>query len=89
MIALMKTRGKSSTVRDLSDMRTDAVTLERWIFMLLLAVLGFMCSRELNRLSSSIETLANTQNNQMTLYQDLRLELREFKIEMRAKNDTP
>ena len=65
-------------------MKTDAVTIERWIFMLLLAVLGFMCSRELNRLSSSIETLANTQTNQMALYQDLRLELREFKIEIRA-----
>lgn len=65
-------------------MKTDAVTLERWIFMLLLAVLGFMCSRELNRLSTSIEQLASAQNNQMTLYQDLKLELREFKIEMRG-----
>lgn len=65
-------------------MKTDAVTLERWIFMLLLAVLGFMCSRELNRLSQSIETLANTQTNQMTMYQELRLELREFKMEIRG-----
>ncbi|CAK0767278.1 hypothetical protein CCP3SC1AL1_4110002 [Gammaproteobacteria bacterium] len=89
MLAIMKNLGKSSRARYLSDMKTDAVTLERWIFMLLLAVLGFMCSRELNRLSQSIETLANTQNNQMTLYQDLRLELREFKMEMRAKNATP
>ena len=89
MLAIMKNLGKSSRARYLSDMKTDAVTLERWIFMLLLAVLGFMCSRELNRLSQSIETLANTQTNQMTLYQDLRLELREFKMEMRAKNATP
>lgn len=63
----------------------DVVHVEKWIFMLIIAVLGYVCSKELARLSSSIESLAKTQTDQLQLYQDLKLELRSFEIEMRAK----
>ena len=63
----------------------EAMHIEKWLFMLILAVLGYMCSHELARLSSSIEQLAKTQTDQLQLYQDLKLELRSFEVEMRAK----
>jgi hypothetical protein len=66
------------------DMK-DAIQIEKWIFMILISVLGLLCSRELARLSSSIENLAKTQTDQLQLYQDLKLELRSFEIEMRAR----
>ena len=67
----------------------EAVQVEKWIFMLIIAVLGYMCSRELSRLSSSIEALARTQTDQMQLYQDLKLELRSFEIEVRSSVKKP
>jgi hypothetical protein len=63
----------------------DAISIERWIFMVLISILGVLCSRELSRLSSSIEALAKTQTDQLALYHELKLELRSFQVEVRTK----
>lgn len=60
-------------------MKPEMVAVERWVFGAVLTILGFLCVRELSRLSSSIDTLALTQREQNAAYQDLRTEFREFK----------
>lgn len=63
----------------------EKLLIEKWAFMLLIAVLGFMCARELNRLSQSIENLTKSQTDTVQLYQELRTELKLFEAEMRNK----
>ena len=59
--------------------KIDNITIERWLFMLMIAVLGYMCSREINRLSTSIDNLTLAQQSQLNQYQELKSEVREFR----------
>ena len=53
--------------------------IERWLLGIVVATLGIMCLRELNRLSTSIDNLTHTQQDQLLQTQEVKLELREFK----------
>lgn len=53
--------------------------IERWMLGLVVGTLGVMCLRELNRLSTSIDNLTHTQQEQLLQTQEVKLELREFK----------
>ena len=58
---------------------TEVERIERWMLGVVVAVLGVMCLRELNRLSASIDNLARTQQEQLVQTGEVKLELREFK----------
>lgn len=53
--------------------------IERWLLGIVVATHGIMCLRELNRLSTSIDNLTHTQQDQLLQTQEVKLELREFK----------
>lgn len=63
----------------------EAITLDKWILLGLVSVLGFLCSKELARISESIEKLTVSQISLTNFMQDLRLELRQFEVEVRGQ----
>lgn len=62
----------------------ESITLDKWILLGLVSILGFLCSKELSRISESIEKLTTSQIQLTNFMQDLRLELRSFEVEVRG-----
>jgi hypothetical protein len=63
----------------------ETIRIEKWLFAILLSVIGFMFTREINRLSTSIETLVQAQKEHVVMFLDSRSQFKEQNARMEER----
>jgi hypothetical protein len=84
--AIQRTRGAAFVVKEV--VQREALQIDKWMFGLMISVLCFFASRDINRISTSVEELNKTQTAQLTYYHQIELRVRETEVhnqELRAE----